>query len=92
MDFNRNQFFLIGLILLFVGIHFRRVEAFVLNKPASQFLVERLAETEAEITLVSSVGERQQIRHPQWLALALISVGVVFILQSLVMRRPEGGG
>lgn len=41
MEMNRNHFLLIGLVVLFLGIQFRRVEKYVLNEPTSRFIAER---------------------------------------------------
>ena len=38
MDFNRNQLFLVGLLLLLFGLQFRLVETFTLNQPTTRFL------------------------------------------------------
>ena len=36
MEFNRNQYFMIGLVLLFIGIELRVVDSFVLNERSSR--------------------------------------------------------
>ena len=41
MEMNRNHFLMIGLVVLFLGIQFRRVEKYVLNEEVSRFLNER---------------------------------------------------
>ena len=102
MDFNRNQFFLVGLILLFTGVHLRRVEAFVLNEHVSRIIDEKLGASaeESDSSNVFSFGGADEpesggslrtIRRPEWLALMLISVGAVLVLQSLAMKKPDGG-
>lgn len=102
MDFNRNQLFLVGLILLFTGVHLRRVEAFVLNEHCSRIINEKLGPEKEETTTSNAFsfgvadepeagGSLRTIRRPEWLALMLISVGAVLILQSLAMKKPDGG-
>ena len=44
---NRNHFFLVGLVLLYVGLQFRFVETFVLNDKSSKFLAQRLGPGES---------------------------------------------
>ena len=41
MDITRNQYFLAGLVLLFLGIQFRVIESFSLTPELTQFLAER---------------------------------------------------
>jgi len=43
MEINRNQYFLIGLVILLLGLQVRMVETYVLNEKASKFLAERLS-------------------------------------------------
>ena len=95
MEFNRNQFFMLGLVLLFLGIQFRAVETFVLNEKASRFLVERFKPTVADASgavqpFLAAVGPtpRRTVRPPDWLGWSLLSVGSVLILHSLAMKRP----
>lgn len=99
MDFNRNQFFLLGLILVFTGVHLRRVEAFVLNETCSRIVNEKLGPDEAAPAeddyfrfgaQPEPTTSLRTIRRPEWLALMLISVGAVLVLQSLVMKKPGG--
>ncbi len=96
VEINRNQYFLIGLILLFLGIQFRLVETYVLNERTSHFVSERLklvASTDAEDgAFLPAAGPtpRRTLRPPVWLGYAFISVGAVLILHSLAMKRPGG--
>ena len=84
MEFNRNQFLLIGLVLLFLGIHLRKVEAFVLSENVSRLVVSKL---DAQSKIAAAFRGRV-IKHPAWLGLCLMSVGGVLSLQSLVMKKP----
>lgn len=38
MEINRNQYFMMGLVILFLGIQCRMVESFVLTESAGQFV------------------------------------------------------
>ncbi|MGE0607406.1 MAG: hypothetical protein AB7O62_09955 [Pirellulales bacterium] len=97
MEFNRNQYFLIGLVILFLGIEFRVVETFVLNERTTKFLAERSGAPERQLSSIASylpsMGgvQRKSIRPPDWIGWALISVGSVLVLHSLAMKKPEGG-
>jgi hypothetical protein len=93
VEINRNQYFLAGLVVLFLGLQIRAVETFVLNEKASRFLSERIpALASADDSLVPSAGPapRKTVRPPTWLGYAVISVGAVLILHSLAMKRPGG--
>jgi hypothetical protein len=96
VEFNRNQFFILGLVILLLGIQVRAVETFVLNEKASRFVAERLSPamdgdgaTRAIMPSLSPAA-RRTLRPPVWLGYALISIGAVCILHSLAMKRPGG--
>lgn len=102
MELNRNQYFLIGLVCLFIGMQLRTVESYVLNVPASQFVSEKVrlvsrhgspeviaALQEAPKAADIPVAARRTVKPPVWLGWAFISVGVVMVLHSLAMKRPQ---
>lgn len=98
MDVNRNQFMLIGLLLLLLGLQLRFVDTFVLSESSTRFLAKRSAEAEPAtspwkwpVTLAAHGPmpmQRKRIQPPRWLAYALISIGVVLMLHSLAMKKP----
>ena len=49
MEINRNQYFMIGVVILLVGLQFRAVGQYVLNEKATQFLAKRASEPTAAI-------------------------------------------
>ena len=94
MEFNRNHYFMMGLVLLFIGIELRVVDSFILNERSSKFLTEKFG-TQTEQTVAPLMmmatgpsGQRRVVRPPQWLGWCIISVGSVLILHSLAMKRP----
>ncbi len=98
MELNRNHFFVMGIILIFLGIQLRYVESFVLNETSSRFVAKRLdwngsrsadARPFPNLLSVVSPTSRRTVRPPRWVGWSLISVGAVFVLHSLVMRRPD---
>jgi hypothetical protein len=96
MELNRNQFFLAGLVLLFLGIQFRLMDSFTLNEKTTRFLASRMQDKSA-VPTVALVGEggslgRKVVQPPQWLGYALLSIGSVLVLHSLAMPKPGGGG
>jgi hypothetical protein len=97
MEFNRNQFFILGVVLLFFGFEFKKVESFTLNERASRVLNERLAASSGESDgtirpFLASMGPtpRRTIHPPEWIGYALLSVGSVLVLHSLAMKKPGG--
>lgn len=97
MDINRNQFFLAGLVVLFLGIQFRMVESAVLTPRFTRLLAESSAEPAlaAADSMGSLVGASASVspmtvRPPEWLGYSLLSVGSVLILHAMAMRKPGG--
>jgi len=41
MEFNRNQYFMAGVVILLLGIQFRMVDSYLLSKPVTKFLAEK---------------------------------------------------
>ncbi len=93
MEFNRNQYFFLGLVILFMGLQFRMVSSYVLTNEATRFLAERTQSSPTQnvaISFASNLGEvsRKVIRPPDWLGWCMISVGSVLILHSFAMKGP----
>jgi hypothetical protein len=94
MEINRNQWFVIGVVVFLVGLQLRAVSAYWLNEETTRFLAERAGEsTPAELsvlTLASATpaSPRKVIQPPDWTGWCLLSVGSVVILQSLAMKKP----
>jgi hypothetical protein len=101
MEFNRNQYFLAGLVTVMLGIQLRLVETFVLNDRASQFIARRMQQIKGQ-QVVASAGElptlfasstpvvRERVHPPQWIGWSLASVGSVLVLYSLALKKPGG--
>ena len=89
MELNRNQFLMIGLLVLLLGVQFRTVDHFVLNAKASEFVEEKLGKKSQTPAGVSApVVSNRVVRPPHWLGWCLVSVGGVLVLHSLAMKRP----
>ena len=95
MEFNRNQYFLAGMVLLFLGYQFRMIESFTLNERATQFIETRVQRAQAAVDEFTPAAYnqpqpqiRRQVTPPRWLGLAMISIGCVLVLHSLAMPRP----
>jgi len=100
MEFNRNQYFLAGLVIFLIGIQLRLVDGFVLNERATQLLAQRMqalrgqpvASAGESTTLLASIppGHTHRISPPKWLGWSLVSIGSVLILYSLALKRHGG--
>jgi hypothetical protein len=94
MELNRNQYFFMGLVILFLGVQLRMVESYTLTQEATRFLAERSqsSSTNAVFSLTSDMGAGPQkvIQPPEWAGWCLLSVGSVLILHSLAMKKPGG--
>lgn len=98
MEINRNQYFMIGIVLLALGIQFRLIDSVTLTSEASQFLAKRFAAKSAETSDVptafvaaaeqAQISPKRTVKPPQWLGWALISMGGVLVLHSLAMPKP----
>jgi hypothetical protein len=98
MHFNRNQFMIVGLVLLLLGLQFRLVDSFVLNEKSTKFLVRRATQPEktsiwklpVSLTARSTASvQRKSIQPPRWLAWSFISVGAVMLLHGIALRKPD---
>ncbi len=89
-----RTFFTMGIILVLLGLQFRAVDTFVLNQKASEFVEQRVNQNNPirsensfnRLMLDSAPSARKQLTHPRWVGLALLSVGVVFLLQGIARR------
>lgn len=95
MDFNRNQLFLVGLLLLLFGVQFRLVETFTLNQPTTKFLANRFQEPsdaplQSMFTNSSMNIPGKVVKPPLWVGYSLISIGSVLVLHSIMLPKPTG--
>ena len=94
MEINRNQWLMIGLVVLALGIQFRMVDSFVLNQKATEIIAKRLKKPDAVATTFvpsfdsAAPENRRIVKPPRWLGFMMLSVGAVLILHSLAMPRP----
>jgi hypothetical protein len=89
MDFNRNHFFMAGLVILCLGVQSRLFESYTLNERVSAIINKQASPS---TQFMASIGPtpRKVVNPPPWLGLALISVGSVLVLHSLAMPKPGG--
>jgi len=96
MDLTRNQWFLIGLLLLLLGTQFRLVESVDLTPKLTAFLAERSSRPVAAAAMAAQSLANSQpvvkktVHTPEWLGYCLLSSGAVIVLFSWSMKKPEG--
>jgi hypothetical protein len=92
VELNRNQFFMVGVLCVLLGVQFRLVESATLNQKTTQFLAQHSgsASTGVLAAFPSAAMPNRVVHPPQWLGWALMSVGAVCILHSLAMKKPGG--
>lgn len=93
VEVNRNQWIMLGVVLLLLGIQLRYVQAFVLNERTTQFLAKRMQEVElASSDVGTSMAAaapvaKQRVEPPRWLGLALLSAGTVLAVHGLSLKK-----
>ncbi len=85
MEISRNQYFLVGLLVLFVGIQFYMIDTIRLTPHVAQFLAEQTGQPVSGAAAITT-----SIRPPDWLSWSLMSIGAVLVLHSLAMKKPGG--
>ena len=91
---NRNYYFVVGMVILLLGLQFRAVESFTLNEKTSHFISTKLKKgitadpNSTPPTLAVSSPTVRTVQPPRWIGFALLSVGGVLVLHSFAMRKP----
>ena len=98
VQLKRSHLLLVGLVLFFMGVQFRLIQSFTLSEGSSRFIAAQMGNIpERTIAAWPDVAARKVVEPPNWLGLALMSVGSVLTLKSLSMggkaaakgHRPE---
>lgn len=94
MQMTRNRYFLLGVLLILLGVQFRMVESFTLNEPATRTLakVTRRTATTREDSMQSFLLQvhpkpTKHVEPPRWMGLAMITVGAVISLHALAIPK-----
>ena len=95
MEINRNQYFLVGLVLFLLGMEFHKVDTIVLTPECTRLLGEgnNHPAVAASNLLAPLVGAENQVaaktvRIPESLHWGMLSAGIVLVLHSLAMKKP----
>jgi hypothetical protein len=94
MEFDRNRYFMVGVLLCLLGIQFRMVESFVLNESSTRALARmaknsQIASQDFGTTLYMNVypSPKKSVKPPSWLGWALLSTGGVICLHAMVLPK-----
>lgn len=90
MELNRNHYFVIGIVLLLIGIQVKMVDSYVLNSAASQRFIPKPEKTLAAgypFMQMAPTDARKTITPPPWAGWLLISAGAVLTLHALAMPK-----
>ena len=97
MSFYRNRYFLFGILLILLGLQFRRVESFVLNEPSTRFMAKMTGTPLVDnSTTLGSLFEpvtptpRKRVTPPRWLGLSMIAAGVVITFHAFSIPKHPG--
>jgi len=97
VEINRNQYFLFGLVMLFLGVQLRMVDSFVLTPEATKVLAQTVGHPAAKADEIRQTAMldspapvlKKTVRPPEWIGWALLSFGAVLVLHSWAMPRPD---
>lgn len=96
MEFDRNRYFMIGVLLILLGIQFRMVESFVLNESSTRTLARiaknsQVATQDFATNIYMNVhpSPRKLVKPPSWLGWALLSGGAVVCLHAMVLPKSK---
>ncbi|EGF24841.1 conserved hypothetical protein, membrane [Rhodopirellula baltica WH47] len=94
MDMNRNRYFMIGVLLILLGVQFRMVDSFVLNEPTTRAMAKmskksNVVAQDSFSNFLMQVHPKptKRVHPPRWLGLAMIAVGTVVSLHAIAMPR-----
>lgn len=94
MEFDRNRYFMVGMLLFLLGIQFRMVESFVLNEASTRALARVAKDSQlaaqdfgTEMYLRVYPSAKKTIKPPHWLGWALLTAGGVMCLHAMVLPK-----
>lgn len=95
MDWDRNRYFSLGVILFLLGIQFRMVDSFVLNESSTRALHRFAKHSQiatngmAEMYMSVAQSPKKMITPPNWLGWVFLTTGAVISLHALAIPRRQ---
>ena len=92
---ERKRYFMIGILLLLLGLQFKLVHSVVLNESSTRALANLATDTQiaaqdgAPSLYVNQQQPRRRIQPPAWLGWVLLTAGGVITLHALVLPARE---
>jgi len=94
MKLDRNRYFMLGVILLLLGLQFRLVDSFVLNETSTRALhkVMKTKSVDAnsiarDIFMQTAPSPKKALKPPRWLGFVLLTAGGIMALHALVLPK-----
>jgi hypothetical protein len=96
MEFDRNRYFMFGVILFLLGLQFRSVDSFVLNESSTRAL-HRIAKQAkvadangaANTYMQVAPSPKKSFKPPPWLGFVLLTAGGVMSLHAMVLPKRQ---
>lgn len=99
MSMYRNRYFLLGTLLILLGVQFRMIDSFVLNESTTRVLAKISKQTHiadnspiTNFMMQISPSPMKRIQPPRWLGLAMIAVGAVISCHAIAIPRYQHQG
>ena len=96
MEFDRNRYFMIGVILFCLGLQFRFIDSFVLNESSTRALHRiakqaKVADANGATTafMETAPSPKKTLKPPAWLGFVLLTVGGVISLHALALPKRQ---
>ena len=94
----RNRYFLVGILLVLLGIQFRMIDSFVLNESTTRVLAkvtktEIVADNSTFGSFVSAFtpAPTKRVTPPRWTGLAMIAAGAVICFHAFSIPKQGDG-
>ncbi len=94
MEFDRNRYFMLGIILFLLGMQFRMIDSFVLNESSTRALHRfakrsQMVSNDHATAMYMSVAPspKKTVVPPPWFGWVLLTVGGVICLHAMVLPK-----
>ena len=95
MELNRNHYFMLGLVILFIGIQGRMIYSIELTPECVKFLADKtghpmaaaIKSTDDSNGSGTTVAPSKTIVFPEYAGWGAVSIGAVLILHALAMPK-----